>query len=190
MRAAQPTAAEINMDRLPPGLRELVDALGFTGALRLVQARGGQSVLVPKTLNLERPTPAVQRLLDELGSVRAVAALIDWRGGETINHLPKYDAIARQLRHAHVRQLRREGYSANEIAQATNYSRRWVMDVLSQARDEALYRQGDLFEDFDPAPEAAAPVAPTAPTVPLDPFGRIPAHAARTAMAAPRSKPV
>lgn len=164
-----PVEGAINLHLLPASLRELVQVVGFIPAMKLVQARGGQSVMIPKRLDLQNPTPAAQRLLDELGSLQALVALIDWRGGEMIDHLPKYDAVARQLRHEHVRQLRREGYTCNEIAAVTNYSKRWVIEVLGLELD---HRQQDLFAEpgLVPAPPRAKPVAP-AVGVAHNPFG-------------------
>lgn len=143
VKTRPPAEGSINLDLLPASLRELVRVVGFIPAMRLVQCRGGQSIMVPKRLDMQNPTPAARRLLDDLGSLQALAALIDWRGGEWIDHLPKYDAVARQLRHEHVRQLRRDGFTCNEIAAATGYSKRWVIEVIGLEERDA--RQWDLF---------------------------------------------
>lgn len=143
VKTRPPAEGSINLELLPASLRELVRVVGFVPAMRLVQCRGGQSIMVPKRLDMQNPTPAARRLLDDLGSLQALAALIDWRGGEWIDHLPKYDAVARQLRHEHVRQLRRDGFTCNEIAAATGYSKRWVIEVIGLEERDA--RQWDLF---------------------------------------------
>ena len=167
--ARPPVEGSINLELLPASLRELVRVVGFVPAMRLVQCRGGQSIMVPKRLDLQNPSPAAQRLLDELGSLQALAALIEWRGGEWIDHLPKYDSVARQLRHEHVRQLRRAGYTCNEIAAATGYSKRWVIEVIGLEQDSG---QWDLFAEpgMKPAPPRPARTVARAGTA-ANPFG-------------------
>lgn len=139
--ANTPKEHNINMELLPNSMRELVRVLGFTAALKLIQARGGAPLVVPKALNLHDPSPAVLRLLDDIG-VQAAAALVEWAGGGTLSYLPKYDAVARQLRHEQVRQLREAGHTINEVAQKSGYSQRWVIKILGLDDDD---RQLNLF---------------------------------------------
>lgn len=136
-----PQENDINMELLPNSMRELVRVLGFTAALKLIQARGGAPLVVPQALNLHDPSPAVLRLLDDIGA-QAAAALVEWAGGGTLNYLPKYDAVARQLRHEQVRQLRRDGFTLSEIANKSGYSQRWVIKILGLDDDD---RQLNLF---------------------------------------------
>lgn len=154
---AVPDEAAVNMHLLPAGMRQLVQVLGFTAAMRLVQRRGGLPLRVPKRVRWDSPDERVLALLDDLGSAEALARLVEWAGGGTIDYLPKYDAIARQLRHEQVRFLHRKGYKTDEIARRTQYSQRRVFDILGiDSPDRAAQR--DLFSgdvDVEDAPDTA-----------------------------------
>lgn len=161
--ARAPAEGSINVALLPKALRALVRVVGFKAAINLIKQRGGVPLAVPKTINLAEPSATTLALLDALGSTQALAALVEWMGGGTLNYLPKYDSVARQLRHEHVRELSRQGKRLNDIALETGYSRRWVIEVLGLEADDG--RQGDLFagnegEDWvmEPA-DIAAPAA-------------------------------
>ena len=173
-----PTEDAINPHLLPKGLRELVRVLGFATAIRLVQRRGGRSLIVPKRVDFANPTPAALALLDDLGSAQALAALVDWAGGATIDYLPKYDAVARQLRHEQVRQMARAGKSPNQIAHESQYSVRWVFEILGLDKDE---RQHDLFAHVPAVDEPVTSRASSSAGFAHNPFGITAAHHASAA---------
>jgi hypothetical protein len=128
-------------------------------------------LIVPKRVNADHP------LFDLLGA-QAFAALVNEYGGIRIE-LPKNDAVAQQLRHQRVRQLRLEGYMIDQIAIKTKYSRRWVIEILG-AEQEELAQLG-LFDD---APGPPAEETADKPQVSAhDPFGL--ALATRLIMADP-----
>ena len=152
MKRAAPHA--INHALLPGRLRDLVRVLGERLAFDLVQKRGGTRLIVPKRVSAPHP------LLDALG-LPGFIALVDAYGGEVIDDLPKYDSVARQLRHERVRQMRATDQTIDQVAMATNYSRRQVMNIL--AADGPDDRQYALFDGTDgpgDATEDAAPVPP------------------------------
>ena len=172
---AVPEEDAINLHLLPAGLRQLVQVLGFTAALRLVQRRGGGPLRVPKRVRWDDPNERALALLDDLGSAEALARLVEWAGGGTLDYLPKYDAVLRQLRHEHVRALARKGLKPPEIARRTQYSERRVFDILGFDRPERDV-QRSLFDGHGREDErlAAAPMdrsPATAPGVAHNPFG-------------------
>ena len=160
MKPAQPGA--INHSLLPGRLRDLVRVLGEALAFDLVQKRGGTRLIVPKRVSAPHP------LLDELG-LPGFIALVDAYGGEVINDLPKYDSVARQLRHERVRQIRAADKTIDQVARATNYSRRQVMNIL--AADGPDDRQFALFGPAAAADDAAPAPAETFAGQANDPFG-------------------
>lgn len=146
----------INTHLLPAALRELVRVLGEGAAFKLVERRGGGRLIVPKRVNADH------RLMDELG-LQVFAALVDAYGGEVLE-LPKYDGVARQLRHERVRKHRAAGMTIDRVAVATGYTRRQVFNILGDVAPED--RQVDMFEALDLA-DAASPLTGFA----NDPFG-------------------
>lgn len=159
----------INLHLLPEGAREMVRVLGFTAAMRLMKARGGLPLRVPEKIDWTAPSNAALSLLDDLGSAEALGRLVEYAGGGTIYYLPKYDAVARQLRHEQVRELRRRGYGLEEIALKTQYSLRRVFDILG-LDDPARAGQRDLFEGEYELVDVA-PVLPVSPGLAHNPFG-------------------
>lgn len=168
--AAVPDEASINLHLLPEGFRELVRVLGFAAAMRLIQRRGGIPLRVPKRVDWSAPSPAALALLDDLGSAEALSKLVDWAGGSTLYYIPKYDAVARQLRHEQVRELRRRGYTSEEIARKTQYSARRVFGILGWD-DPAKAAQRDLFSGEYEVEDAAPPAAPAGIGSAHNPFG-------------------
>jgi len=149
----------INTHLLPQALRDLVRALGEGAAFKLVERRGGGRLIVPKRVHPDH------RLMDELG-LQVFAALVDSFGGEVLE-LPKYDSVARQLRHERVRKHRAAGLTIDRVAVATGYSRRQVMNILGDVAPED--RQIDMFEMLALDDQAAA--AQNYAGAANDPFG-------------------
>ncbi len=150
----------INLHLLPGALRDLVRALGEPAAFKLVERRGGGRLVVPRKVDPNH------RLMDELG-LQVFAALVDAYGGEVIE-LPKYDSVARQLRHERVRKHRRDGLTLDRVATATGYTRRQVINILADAPEDRCYGQLDMFEQMALESQQQALEAPV---VANDPFG-------------------
>ena len=105
----------------------------------LSQARGGTPYTVPKHLR----SGAGTRLVDLVGA-DAAAALAAELPGETLQ-LPKYDGVLRQLRHQRVLDLRAKGTLLADIALATGYSQRQVINILHDGDMQGAPVQADLF---------------------------------------------
>lgn len=135
----------INIELLPPVLREMVRVLGESAAFKLVEHLGGRRLIVPKRLKMEDP------LLDLLGG-KAFAKLVNYSGGSVIE-LPKYDSVTRQLRHERVRACRALGLTGDQTATKTGYTRRQVMNIWAAANDHQDFLQDQLWtvEEETPA---------------------------------------
>jgi len=162
----------VALHKLPVQLRMLVRVMGEAAAYRLVQAWGGTPFTVPKSVRARQ----FARLADVVG-VDAATALVAELPGETLQ-LPKYDGVLRQLRHQRVIDLRRQRLRLAEIALATAYSVRQVINILNASGlplhepglgldGTGLALQGDLFggastlaDDDDVAPADAAQPMP------------------------------
>lgn len=141
----------VALHKLPPQLKVLVRCMGEAAAFRLVKARGGTPLHVPKTVH----SPRFAGLVELCGDVVAAAALVAELGPATIQ-LPKYDAVARQLRHAGVIERRQRGDRLASIALATGYTMRQVINILNAAglqevgegpaNDQVWHQQLGLFE--------------------------------------------
>lgn len=145
----------ISPEAMPESLRELVRVLGQADALRLVSSHGGARITVPKTPKADHP---LRLALSEAAFLHLVAEY----GGEAMD-LPKGDAYMRELRHEQVRECRRQKLTVDEIAEATGYSRRHVLNILGGHADSVDRHTLDLFEEA-PSPVSRAGSA-------NDPFG-------------------
>lgn len=172
---AAPTVPAVALHKLPVQLRMLVRLMGEAAAYRLVQWRGGTPWTVPKSVR----SPQFTKLAEMVGAEPG-AALVAEMTGQTLQ-LPKYDGVLRQLRHQRVVELRSKGVKLHEVALATGYTVRQVINILNRAGLpslcdglDGLVGQGDLFgpdaDELDDATEAPAVVAETGPTA-HNPFG-------------------
>lgn len=131
---------QVDVARLPPQLRMLVQRIGYAPTLQLIRARGGQQVAVPKTATADR-------VLAQIIGRSALAELVEHHGGERLE-LPKEDKILIQLRDQELFARREQGATESELARDYGLTRRWVLHIcarLRQQREEAD-RQGRLFE--------------------------------------------
>jgi hypothetical protein len=166
-RLSVPPPRAIALHKLPAQLRMLVRIAGEAAAFRLVEDLGGTPVRIPSSLG------DAGWLVDMVGQQPA-AALVMELGAQDLQ-LPKYDSVMRQLRHRRVVELRTDGMALAQVALATGYTVRQVINIcnrnelgmpaeLRQADD----RQLDMFGG--PADDQADPGAPATPTA-HNPFG-------------------
>lgn len=127
------TLAQVDVDQLPPQLRELVRLIGLTEALNLVRARGGLPLTIPTD-----PTRA--RVLAEVLHPESVEALCRAWGGQT-RDLPKPDKVIQQIRDQAIRQSEATAW---ELARRHRLTRRQITNIRREGRDEPS-PQGDLF---------------------------------------------
>lgn len=148
-------------EALPAALRELAEAIGDADALRLACTHGGARLKVPRVADENSPLRASL-------SAAGLERLVRFYGGDVID-VPKGDAYLRELRHEHVRQLRAQKLTVDEVSHQTGYSRRQVMNILGghgMANVDRLTL--DLFgDDADNEPASELPGAGGA----HDPFG-------------------
>ena len=124
---------------LPDSVLELAEEIGLAATLRLVAARGGTTVHVPK---LEPRTRLVgHRLAGELGFPN-LAALAAARGGEKIQ-VPRCSAARRELRNLRIVEEAAAGAGVNQLALRWGTSERSVRRLIARARPEAGGRTCD-----------------------------------------------
>lgn len=159
----------VNTHLLPPQLRMLVRIMGEQAAFRLVEQRGGTPLVVPVKVSPDH------WLMDILGP-EAFAALVGEMAGMTTD-LPKADALFRQWRHQRVHALVGTKMTDAEVALATGYTRRHVINIRQAEAELAAACGGpdgnpaqfDLFAAVDRELDAAV-TADAGPTA-HDPFG-------------------
>ena len=123
-------------DVLPPKLAELVDAIGFPAALRLVERWGGVRLYVPLEQNLTEEHELVRAL--GLAAARKLAsAHKEWL------EVPRGAAYLRSVRDRIIRESY-GGKSVTRLAREFNMTRRNIFYIV--ARKEAPEPQGDLFK--------------------------------------------
>lgn len=148
------TTPSIELNQLPPMLRMLVRCMGESDAFKLVESLGGTKLRVPQAF-------VEGHLLLDVISVRAFLGLINEYGGIDVQ-LPKYDSVLRQIRHKRVNALLDQGLTNKEVALATNYTQRQVINIKQQAHPigrqislwDALQADADDHEQLDQEPDA------------------------------------
>ncbi|MNX34298.1 hypothetical protein D3C86_645410 [compost metagenome] len=159
-------AFDVDLEALPPALRELVRVLGFADAMLLISVRGGGRITVPHKVR-EGHELALLLGMDTFNK------LVREYAGESLL-LPKLDSYLRELRHEQVRQCKAQGLDVDEIAEETGYTRRHVFNILGGYADTRDTFTMDLFGGGDDLADQPAELAPTVESTPgnaNDPFG-------------------
>lgn len=119
---------------LPPQMRQLVAIIGLAQTLKLLEARGGTPLRIPKE-------PNRAEVLPEILSFEAVCQLAAALGGQKID-LPKCDKIVVQIRNLAIKSARNHK-TAPQLAREYGLTRRHIINIAKAAVDD---RQADLFE--------------------------------------------
>jgi hypothetical protein len=137
---SQDVQTTVDLNLLPPQLKMLVGHIGFASTLKLIRARGGQQVWVPKKSTGDR-------VLAQVIGKDSLAKLVEHHGGERLE-LPKEDKILIQLRDHALWAKRQAGATESELAREFNITRRWVLEICARKRREQAEdnRQGQLFD--------------------------------------------
>jgi hypothetical protein len=124
---------------LPPKLEELVEAIGFSATLKLVDRWGGVRLYVP----LEEHLTPEHAIVKELGAENAAKL------ARTHNEWLEVPRAARYLRMVRNRVIRETGTSASRLARKFSMTRRNIFYI--RAAEEAEQLQLDLFAEDKPA---------------------------------------
>ncbi len=114
----------LDWDIMPRGLRELRNLVGPGAAVLLAEEYGGGPVYIPCRLREDHP-------LAELMGEQRFARLAAVYGGDKL-HVPKADAIVRQMRMRRIRRLRGEGWTVASLAREFNLTRRRVRQICAE----------------------------------------------------------
>lgn len=126
---------EIDINHLPPIARELIDALGLTATLSLVEAFGGVRIYIPQHLTDDHV------LVTSIG--RALADVLSSRfGGEQLN-IPRCVHALRAVRNTKIRRERLSGASPARLALRYAITERQIYTICSTVQPCGL--QGSLF---------------------------------------------
>ena len=118
----------------PQGLIEIAEVIGAECALLLARHVGGVSSYVPKE-------PQSSHKLAPIIGLPALRMLAAEYGGMWLE-VPKYAAA--KSKKAKIRQLLKDGTSARETALQADATRRWVIEVSREMRNEQ--QQLSLFD--------------------------------------------
>jgi Mor family transcriptional regulator len=127
---------EIDTDLLPPILQNIVAGIGLPLTMKLVQARGGVRLYVPK-LELEDDHYLVQLLGRE-----AAEKLQSMFGGDEHFDLPKAERALRAVRDTEIRRRRIKGESVRSLALEYGLTERQIYAICDELMDD---RQVSLF---------------------------------------------
>jgi len=113
----------LDWQALPPTLQALRRLVGAAATVLLAESHGGAVVYVPLLPTADHPLAACIGL-------PAVRQLSRVYGGEKF-HVPKLDAIQRQVRQARLRHLHGLGTSVHELARTFSLTPRRVRQLLA-----------------------------------------------------------
>ncbi len=116
----------VDVRLLPPQLKMLIQRIGYARTIKLIRARGGQQVWIPKKATDDR-------VLAQVIGKEALAVLCEHHGGERLE-LPKEDKIAVQARDARLWELRQAGWTESQLAREFDLTRRWVLAICARKR--------------------------------------------------------
>lgn len=122
------TQEQVEVTSLPPQMRRLISLLGFDATVKLLRARGGRRVWVPKTATADR-------ILAPVIGQRALKVLVTHYGGEMIE-LPGSNKLLIQARNRKLLARRAEGASYADLAEEFGLSRRWVIALCAAPEDD------------------------------------------------------
>lgn len=131
---AQTDLSTIDPDILPPQIRQLVALIGLPETFKLLQAKGGTQLRIPKLASRAEVLP-------EFLQDQSVELLCQAWAGKVID-VPKVDKILLQIRNQAIIQAR-SSQSANQLARSFDLTRRQIINIYKSPED---YNQVDMFE--------------------------------------------
>jgi len=154
-----PKADHTNRTDLSPLLRQLADAVGVEGVLKLSRAFGGQRLYVPAN-----PGPE-HRLSKLLGQERAIALAREFGGLRTENPVPRAFLFFRRQIYRRILQDLDRGETQQAVARRFGYTRQFV-SLLRQncgwlrgyEPDGAEFAQSLIEQTFYPYRQLALPL--------------------------------
>ncbi len=116
--------ADIDVDDLPGILRDLVDLIGVTETMSIVEHYGGVRLYVPAKFDPEHP------LIGVVGH-KAAAALVEYAKGDSFD-IPKADAALRAVRNRRIReQYQQSCKTQRDLALEYRLTDRQIRTILS-----------------------------------------------------------
>ncbi|NOR70000.1 MAG: hypothetical protein GQ532_09970 [Methylomarinum sp.] len=126
--------SNIDPDTLPPQIRQLVALIGLPETFKLLQAKGGTQLRIPKIANRAEVLPEI--LQDESVDLLCKA----WSG--KVFDVPKVDKILLQIRNQVISKARAT-QSASQLARSFDLTRRQIINICKLPED---YNQVDMFD--------------------------------------------
>ncbi len=139
--SAQPTPFAIDERLLPPVTRRIVGAIGVAATMKLLKARGGIRLWLPK--NSEN-----SEILTELLGRQLAAQLVEAFPDERVIKMPKADKLLAQIRDDAIRAQYAKGDSQAVLAIRYDLTDRQIENIVKSAGRAPIWRQPepDLFD--------------------------------------------
>ncbi|WP_301181602.1 Mor transcription activator family protein [Thalassolituus sp. UBA3500] len=125
----------IEQNLLPESIRDIIDLVGISAALRIVEERGGIRLYVPKT-------PAVNHWLSDLIGLDNMTALVNVYAGEEIE-IPRCAAALKAIKDHEIATA--EG-SVTELARRYGYTERGIRKIRRRVEEQGGVDQMGLFD--------------------------------------------
>lgn len=129
----------VDVDQLPPQMRELVRTIGLSETIALLEARGGIPTYIPRQ-------PTGNSELNAFLSAESVAKLVAKWPGETLD-IPMPTKLVTQLKNrAIIEATVNQGVPGRQAARQYGVTYRWVKILKRKAREDIDDGQRDLFD--------------------------------------------
>lgn len=129
---------KLNIEDLPESLRDVVELIGLTATLNLVENFGGHIALsVPREIEPDHPIAIA------IG-ITAARKLSAHYGGDRLRNIPLCVAGLRRIRDAEIRR-RAGGETAVALAREFSMTERHVWRILAGVADSVEDQQSSLF---------------------------------------------
>ncbi len=132
---ADPDLSTIDPDTLPPQIRQLVALIGLPETFKLLQAKGGTQLRIPKVASKAEVLP-------EFLQCESIELLCKAWPAKVID-VPKVDKILLQIRNQAITEARAT-QSASQLARSFDLTRRQIINICKSPGDD---NQVDMFEE-------------------------------------------
>lgn len=113
------------MNTAPVNLLEIVEIIGESAALKLVERFGGTTPRLPALRNINAEHPLAQCI-----GIDALTSLVKQTGGGRWLYVAKCARGLREARNREIVQLYSQGVPVDELARRYHLSDRWIWNIL------------------------------------------------------------
>lgn len=124
---------ELPLDQISSSLAALIEVIGWTAAIRLMETHGGREIWVPVNAHDDFAGEARRTGLWAIVGREALEALVKRFGGQEI-YIPQERQYAVAVRDRRIWELRQEGKTISTLATEFGLTERWIWAIVRKQR--------------------------------------------------------